>query len=41
MKVLKIEIKEDNSPVSNGDLKVNDLLSKKISKTNSKYSNNF
>ncbi len=28
---LKIEIKEDKSPVSNGDLKVNDLLQKKIS----------
>ena len=27
---LKIEIKEDGSPVSNGDLKANDLLSKKI-----------
>ena len=24
---LKIEIKEDKSPVSNGDLKVNDLIS--------------
>ena len=29
-KGLKIEIKEDGSPVSNGDLKVNDLISKKI-----------
>jgi len=29
-KGLKIEIKEDNSPVSNGDLKVNDLITKKI-----------
>ena len=28
---LNIEIKEDGSPVSNGDLKVNELLSKKIS----------
>ena len=28
---LKIEIKEDGSPVSNADLKVNDLISKKIS----------
>ena len=28
---LKIEIKEDGSPVSNGDLKANDLISKKIS----------
>ena len=27
---LKIEIKEDNSPVSNGDLKVNELITKKI-----------
>ncbi len=27
---LKIEIKEDNSPVSNGDLKVNEILTKKI-----------
>ena len=27
---LKIEIKEDNSPVSNGDLHVNDLITKKI-----------
>ena len=29
---LKIEIKEDKSPVSNGDLKVNDLISNKISR---------
>mgnify|MGYP001346360333 CR=1 FL=1 len=29
-KGLKIEIKEDNSPVSNGDLKVNELICKKI-----------
>ena len=28
---LQIEIKEDQSPVSNGDLKVNELISKKIS----------
>ncbi len=28
---LKIEIKDDNSPVSNGDLKVNELISAKIS----------
>lgn len=28
---LKIQIKEDKSPVSNGDLKVNELLSRKIS----------
>ena len=28
---LKIEIKEDKSPVSNGDLLVNDIISKKIS----------
>ena len=27
---LKIEIKEDQSPVSNGDLRVNELISKKI-----------
>ena len=27
---LKIEIKEDKSPVSNGDLKVNELITKKI-----------
>jgi len=27
---LKIEIKEDNSPVSNGDLKVNEIITKKI-----------
>ena len=27
---LKIEIKDDKSPVSNGDLKVNDLITKKI-----------
>ena len=27
---LKIEIKEDQSPVSNGDLTVNDLIQKKI-----------
>ena len=30
-KGLKIEIKKDNSPVSNGDLKVNELITKKIS----------
>jgi len=29
-KGLKIEIKSDNTPVSNGDLKVNDLITKKI-----------
>ena len=29
-KGLKIEIKEDNSPVSNGDLKVNEILTNKI-----------
>ena len=29
-KGLKIEIKEDQSPVSNGDLTVNDLIQKKI-----------
>ena len=29
-KGLKIEIKEDNSPVSNGDLKVNELITDKI-----------
>ena len=29
-KGLKIEIKEDKSPVSNGDLKVNDLITSKI-----------
>ena len=31
-KGLKIEIKEDNSPVSNGDLKVNELITDKIKK---------
>ena len=31
-KGLKIEIKKDKSPVSNGDLKVNDLITNKISK---------
>tara|TARA_B100000780_G_scaffold258059_1_gene208221 strand:+ start:1445 stop:2224 length:780 start_codon:yes stop_codon:yes gene_type:complete len=29
-KGLKIEIKQDNSPVSNGDLRVNELITKKI-----------
>jgi len=29
-KGLKIEIKEDNSPVSNGDLRVNEIITKKI-----------
>ena len=29
-KGLKIEIKEDGSPVSNGDLKVNELITNKI-----------
>ena len=29
-KGLKIETKEDNSPVSNGDLKVNEIITKKI-----------
>ena len=28
---LEIEVKEDKSPVSNGDLKVNELISSKIS----------
>ena len=27
---LKIEIKDDNSPVTNGDLRVNELISNKI-----------
>ena len=27
---LKIEIKKDNSPVTNGDLEVNEILTKKI-----------
>ena len=31
-KGLKIDIKEDSSPVSNGDLEVNDLITKKIKK---------
>ena len=30
-KGLKTEIKKDNTPVTNGDIKVNDLLCKKIS----------
>ena len=30
-KGLKIEIKKDKSPVSNGDLKVNELITNKIS----------
>ena len=29
-KGLKIEIKDDNSPVTNGDIRVNELLSDKI-----------
>ena len=29
-KGLKIKIKEDNSPVSNGDLRVNELITNKI-----------
>jgi 3'(2'), 5'-bisphosphate nucleotidase len=29
-KGLKIEIKEDNSPVSNGDIRVNDLITKRV-----------
>ena len=29
-KGLKIEIKEDKSPVSNGDLQVNDIITNKI-----------
>ena len=29
-KGLKIQIKDDNSPVSNGDLQVNDMITKKI-----------
>ena len=27
---LKIEIKEDKSPVSNGDLKINEIITKKL-----------
>ncbi len=34
---LKIEIKEDKSPVSNGDLKVNELITNKISRNNAKF----
>ena len=30
-KGLKIKIKEDKSPVSNGDLKINEMISSKIS----------
>ena len=37
---LKIEIKKDKSPVSNGDLKVNDIISNKISQL-TQYSNYF
>ena len=33
-KGLKIETKEDNSPVSNGDLKVNELITNKIKDAN-------
>ena len=29
-KGLKIQIKDDNSPVSNGDLQVNDMITKKL-----------
>ena len=32
LKGLKIELKEDKSPVSNGDLKVNELITNKIKK---------
>ena len=32
---LKIEIKKDKSPVSNGDLKVNELITNKILKLTS------
>ena len=32
-KGLKIKIKEDKSPVSNGDLRVNELISKKNFRT--------
>ena len=31
-KGLKVEIKEDGSPVSNGDLTVNEIISEKINK---------
>ena len=34
---LKIEIKEDGSPVSNGDLRVDDLIQKKINSLSKFY----
>ena len=40
-KGLKIEIKEDKSPVSNGDLRVNDLITNKNFRINTFYTNNF
>ena len=38
---LKIQIKEDNSPVSNGDLKVNEINFKKNFSINAKHTNNI
>ena len=32
---LKIEIKNDNTPVSNGDLRVNEIITKKNKRINS------
>ena len=40
-KGLTKEIKSDNTPVSNGDLEVNKILSKKNIKLNAKYPNSI
>ena len=36
-KGLKIEIKEDNTPVSNGDLKANEIITNKILQAHPEY----
>ena len=38
---LKKEIKSDNTPVTNGDIEVNNILTKKIKNITPEYTNNF
>ncbi len=40
-KGLNKEIKSDNTPVSNGDLEVNKIITKKIVRVDTKYTNCF
>ena len=40
-KGLRKEIKPDNTPVTNGDIEVNNILTKKISGSNARDANNI